>query len=116
MPARSAAHLSDDQLLAECDVDALRSSGPGGQRANKVETGVRLRHRPSGLTVTARRHRSRHRNHRTALDELRRRLDEAARPEKRRIPTRISKGAQRRRKEANRRHKEKKASRRWRHD
>ena len=108
------ASLTDDQLLAQCDVDALRSSGPGGQRANKVETGVRLRHRPSGIAVTARRDRSRHRNLQKAVAELRRRLDEANRPEVPRVPTRISKGAQRRRKEANRRHKDKKKSRRWR--
>ena len=115
MPERTAP-LTDDQLLAQCSVDALRSSGPGGQRANKVETGVRLRHHPSGITVTARRDRSRHRNFQTALAELRRRIDEANRPDVPRIPTRISKGAQRRRKEANRRHQDKKKSRRWRPD
>ena len=36
----------------------LRSSGPGGQRANKVSTCVVLRHRPSGLEVRCERERS----------------------------------------------------------
>ncbi|MEK7806500.1 MAG: peptide chain release factor-like protein, partial [Chloroflexota bacterium] len=35
----------------------LRSSGPGGQRANKVSTCVVLRHRPSGLEVRCQRER-----------------------------------------------------------
>ena len=35
----------------------IRSSGPGGQRANKVSTCVVLRHRPSGLEVRCQRER-----------------------------------------------------------
>lgn len=36
----------------------IRSSGPGGQRVNKVATCVVLRHRPSGLEVRCQRERS----------------------------------------------------------
>lgn len=36
----------------------IRSSGPGGQNTNKVATCVRLRHRPSGITVKVMKERS----------------------------------------------------------
>ena len=40
----------------------FRGGGPGGQHRNKVETGVRLFHPPSGITVTATEGRSQYRN------------------------------------------------------
>ena len=44
----------------EIKVEYLRASGPGGQRKNKKETGVRLTHLPTGVSATAteRRHRA----------------------------------------------------------
>lgn len=47
-----------------------RSPGPGGQHVNKVETRVRLVHRPSGVQVTASAHRSRVANRRAAWERL----------------------------------------------
>jgi protein subunit release factor B len=59
-----------------------RSSGPGGQNVNKVATGVTLRHRPSGISVTVQDSRSQAVNRKLARKRL---LDaiESARAEKR---------------------------------
>ncbi len=62
----------DAALLAECHVDTYRSSGPGGQHANKTSSAVRLRHSPSGLAVVAEEERSQHANKARALKRMRR--------------------------------------------
>lgn len=64
----------DALLLAECDVDTYRASGPGGQKRNKTESAVRLRHRPTGLIVIAVESRSQAENKARALRRLRRAL------------------------------------------
>ena len=65
--------LSDDAaLLAECEVDTYRASGPGGQKRNKTESAVRLRHRPSGLSVISEESRSQSENRTRAVRRLRR--------------------------------------------
>ena len=61
----------DAALLAECDVDTYRASGPGGQKRNKTESAVRLRHRPSGIMVIAEESRSQPENKTRALKRLR---------------------------------------------
>jgi RF-1 domain len=66
--------LTDDQLLAQCEVDTYRASGPGGQKRNKTSSAVRLRHPPSGLIVIAEESRSQHENKAKALRRLRRAL------------------------------------------
>lgn len=66
--------LSDAQLLAQCEVDTYRASGPGGQKRNKTSSAVRLRHPPSGLIVIAEESRSQHENRERALRRLRRAL------------------------------------------
>jgi hypothetical protein len=66
--------LSDEQLLAQCEVDTYRASGPGGQKRNKTSSAVRLRHPPSGLIVIAEESRSQHENRARALRRLRQAL------------------------------------------
>jgi hypothetical protein len=63
--------LSDAQLLAQCEVDTYRASGPGGQKRNKTSSAVRVRHPPSGLIVIAEESRSQHENRAKALRRLR---------------------------------------------
>lgn len=63
--------LDDDALVRQCEVDNYRSSGPGGQKRNKTSSAVRLRHLPTGLSVTATEDRSQHVNKRKAIWRLR---------------------------------------------
>src|SRR5215212_7960347 len=75
MPSRAAwTDLTDAQLLAQCEVDTYRASGPGGQKRNKTSSAVRLRHVPSGLSVIAEESRSQHENKAKALKRLRQRI------------------------------------------
>lgn len=62
--------LTEAQLLAQCEVDTYRASGPGGQKRNKTSSAVRLRHLPSGLLVIAEESRSQHENKAKALRRL----------------------------------------------
>jgi hypothetical protein len=63
--------LDDAALLAQCEVDTYRASGPGGQKRNKTSSAVRLRHGPTGTLVTAVESRSQHENKYRALLRLR---------------------------------------------
>ena len=74
-------------LTQQVVIETYRSRGPGGQRKNKTETAVRLRHLPSGITVVATEHRSQARNRSLAFDRLRERLLRLNRPKRHRIPT-----------------------------
>src|SRR5947209_6375001 len=74
MSRREWTALTDEQLLAQCEVDTYRASGPGGQKRNKTSSAVRLRHPPSGLLVIAEESRSQHENKARALRRLRQAL------------------------------------------
>lgn len=65
------ANGTDADLLADCNVDTYRASGPGGQKRNKTSSAVRLRHEPSGLIVIAEESRSQYENKAKALKRLR---------------------------------------------
>lgn len=66
--------LSDERLLAQCEVDLYRASGPGGQKRNKTSSAVRIRHPASSLLVIAEESRSQHENRARALRRLRQAL------------------------------------------
>lgn len=58
----------------ELEFNAFRSSGHGGQNVNKVATAVRLRHQPTGITVSCQSERSQHQNRFLAEELLRAKL------------------------------------------
>jgi len=62
---------SDDALIAQCEVDRYRASGPGGQHRNKTESAVRLRHKASGTTAIGEDSRSQAENKLHAVRRLR---------------------------------------------
>ena len=79
---------TDPEILKkQVVVETYRSRGPGGQRKNKTETAVRLKHLASGITVVATEHRTQSQNLKQALERLRMRLLRLNQPRKRRIPT-----------------------------
>lgn len=72
--------LDDDEIKeidipdSELEVSTMRSGGAGGQNVNKVETGVRIKHIPSGIAVKCTQERSQLMNKQLALDRLKAQL------------------------------------------
>lgn len=79
-----------DDLARQCDVEFFIAGGPGGQHRNKVESGVRLTHRPTGFVVTATERRSQAANRRVALERMAAKIADSLRVETPRRPTKPS--------------------------
>jgi hypothetical protein len=65
------ATLPEDVLLQSCDLTKGRSTGPGGQHRNKVETKVTILHAPTDIEAHAGERRSAEENRRVAMFRLR---------------------------------------------
>lgn len=95
MPLRWTRELR--RLLEECEVTPYRSSGPGGQKKNKTESSVRVKHLPTGIVRIGTESRSQSANKLQALERIRLAIAERDRRPKPRVPTSPTRAARERR-------------------
>jgi protein subunit release factor A len=100
-----------EALERDTEVEFVKGSGPGGQHRNKRETGVRLRHIPSGVVAMATERRSQARNRELAFERLAERLAELNEVPTERVETAPTRASRVRRLSEKRKLAQKKASR-----
>jgi protein subunit release factor B len=101
-----------ESLERDSDITFFVAGGPGGQHRNKVASGVRLLHVPSGVVVSATERRSQAANREMAFTRLAARLDALSVRQAPRVATRPARAARERRRALKRQRGEIKQARR----
>jgi hypothetical protein len=68
------ATIPEEELLKQCEIGFGRTSGPGGQHRNRVETAVFITHKPTGTEASASERRKQFENRLMAIKRLRLKL------------------------------------------
>lgn len=97
------ARQTAEEIARDCQVQAFRATGPGGQGVNTTDSAVRMVHESTGIVVVSRESRSQFQNRASCLRKLRAEFARRAVPPKKRVATKPTK-ASRARRLANKRH------------
>lgn len=85
----SATEPDPEKILKESKVSFFRAGGPGGQHRNKTETGVLIKHLPTGISASASERRSQSQNRDAAVRRLLAKLRQHYARKKTRLKTAI---------------------------